>query len=1572
MFLGIVLVIACVLNTSAMKAITTILELIFNSSSHTGKGNYKLFNFFKKEVTSFFSKVKDSFSIYISSYLIIFAFSLLFSSKIFGQVSLITSNDGGFENVTSAFINNGWTSVGTTGTTSKTWRVGNFGGYSSGTNAAYWGSTTAYGGGANSAVGHFYRDIVIPVGATSVYLNYKLKYPTIDNGYDYFYVFTTTTAYTPANAVVPTTGYTNCFTNTATVYAAFTAMPQVDLTSLAGTTVRLVFTFKTDAVSPNAAPVVDDISLTYIAAGPCSVTPSALTSSAVTGTTATISWTAASPAPLSGYEYYVSTSSTAPTAGTAASGSVAAGVVTKALTGLTASTPYYFWIRSNCNGTDKSSWAGSGTFTTPCAAASIPWTEGFESGYTNTTAVGGCWTGSSLTGAEVWTANSSALDYNRTPRNGSWNATLIYSNEDWFFYPVQLTGGTNYTFAAYARQDGATSTNANITLAYGTAASAASMTNTILAASGIIDGTYQLKTGTFTPSSTGIYYMGIKGFMNGTPWYISLDDISVTVSPACAAQTSALTSSSVTGTTATISWTAASPAPGSGYEYYVSTSSTAPTAGTTASGSVAAGVLTKALTGLTAITPYYFWVRSNCNGTDKSSWAGSGTFTTLLINDACANATNLPCGTSSLAGTTVGAVSETAPTGNSSAYGVWYNFTGDGVSTTISSLSGSGFDHELTIFSGASCGSTYTLVVSADDAVSAQTETYTFTPVSGTNYYVYIAHYSSSSTTTGTFTISRTCAAPAIVVSVSNVSICSGSSSTISASSSASYTYSWSPSTGLNVSTGSSVVASPTVTTTYTVTGTSGSSSVTSSTTITVIPSVSNVTASISSNSICLGNALNLTSTSTVSGTSTIYTQNFATSTIPSGVSTVIGSGDAIAIYNTSSAGGSGYEAVITGNSMNASIVDRLVTGPINTSGQTSMTLQWRNYLNHYSNSYAYGVSVQTSTDNITWHNTSWVTTTVTSSMPSSLQSLVLNSSDVGSSTLYISFTLSGLTFGIYDWYIDDISLLGVGTNSYSWTSVPAGFTSSLQNPTNVSPSSSTVYTVSVLNLNGCATTASTSVTVNLPTVPTTSVVAVGDLVWTGGVSTNYSLSSNWIYFNGSNYVVNTVVPSNVTNIVIPPVGTCVMNQPVITSATVNAKDVVISNGGTLTLGAGGYLIVKGNWTNNSTTAALSLNATATVKFNGTSLQTISELFPSVFSNLTIENLSNVKMLSDLTVLNTLTLTNGKFIVDFGKTLYIGTNVSPVSNGTITGASGSSYIVAYDNGVGIGSVKRVINSAGSTLYEFPIGDLTNYTPLSYTLVSGTLSNATLTVYTKPSKIFGLNVQLSNYLNRYWEVLPSGITNSVYNVSFNFTNADIVGTETSLIPIKKSGSTWYKPTGTSFLTGTEQGTSYTFDAGTNRLSWNGLSTYSKFGGVGNQAVNLPIELLDFVGENLNKSNVLSWTTFSELDNDFFTIEYSTDGYNFENIGLVNGAGNSSGSNEYEFIHSDYRNEINYYRLLQTDFNGMTNKSELISIDNSEKLKEILMTTNLIGQEVNENYKGLVVIIYTDGTILRKIQ
>ncbi|MBN2668438.1 MAG: T9SS type A sorting domain-containing protein [Bacteroidales bacterium] len=122
-------------------------------------------------------------------------------------------------------------------------------------------------------------------------------------------------------------------------------------------------------------------------------------------------------------------------------------------------------------------------------------------------------------------------------------------------------------------------------------------------------------------------------------------------------------------------------------------------------------------------------------------------------NDLCTNATALPCGTTSLAGTTVNTTSNTDPSGCASAYGVWYTFTGDGNETTISSTAV--FDHEMVIFSG-SCGS-LTNITCRDVALSGGTETYTFTTTVGLDYYVYIANWSTSSTTTGTFTISRSC-----------------------------------------------------------------------------------------------------------------------------------------------------------------------------------------------------------------------------------------------------------------------------------------------------------------------------------------------------------------------------------------------------------------------------------------------------------------------------------------------------------------------------------------------------------------------------------------------------------------------------------------------------------------------------------------------------------------------------------------------------------------------------------------------------------------------------------------------
>jgi hypothetical protein len=158
---------------------------------------------------------------------------------------------------------------------------------------------------------------------------------------------------------------------------------------------------------------------------------------------------------------------------------------------------------------------------------------------------------------------------------------------------------------------------------------------------------------------------------------------------------------------------------------------------------------TTGLTGLTIGSTYYVRVFSNANGT------GQGTFTVCVssppANDACANATALPCGTTSLAGSTDGAILETAPNGCGSGYGVWYSFVGDG-STASVSVSAS-FDHEITVSSG-TCGS-LTNVACVDNAGSGGTENTSFATTNGTTYYLYISHYLAGNTTTGTIALTR-------------------------------------------------------------------------------------------------------------------------------------------------------------------------------------------------------------------------------------------------------------------------------------------------------------------------------------------------------------------------------------------------------------------------------------------------------------------------------------------------------------------------------------------------------------------------------------------------------------------------------------------------------------------------------------------------------------------------------------------------------------------------------------------------------------------------------------------------
>ncbi len=110
---------------------------------------------------------------------------------------------------------------------------------------------------------------------------------------------------------------------------------------------------------------------------------------------------------------------------------------------------------------------------------------------------------------------------------------------------------------------------------------------------------------------------GIEGLNSDR---IGLDTFSVDVPEPCAPP-SDLTASLTTTTSSSISWTAPTNVPANGYEYYYSTTNTAPTAATTASGSTAAGIVTVNLTSLLTNSNYYVWVRSICSTTTTGSWS---------------------------------------------------------------------------------------------------------------------------------------------------------------------------------------------------------------------------------------------------------------------------------------------------------------------------------------------------------------------------------------------------------------------------------------------------------------------------------------------------------------------------------------------------------------------------------------------------------------------------------------------------------------------------------------------------------------------------------------------------------------------------------------------------------------------------------------------------------------------------------------------------------------------------------------------------------------------------------------
>ncbi len=107
--------------------------------------------------------------------------------------------------------------------------------------------------------------------------------------------------------------------------------------------------------------------------------------------------------------------------------------------------------------------------------------------------------------------------------------------------------------------------------------------------------------------------------------------------------------------------------------------------------------------------------------------------------------------------------------------------------------------------------------------------------------------------------------------------------------------------------------------------------------------------------------------------------------------------------------------------------------------------------------------------------------------------------------------------------------------------------------------------------------------------------------------------------------------------------------------------------------------------------------------------------------------------------------------------------------------------------------------------------------------------------------------------------------------------------------------------------------------------------------------MPIELVDFSGEVLEEGNLLKWITAVEIDNDYFTVYRSVDGVAFEAVGEVDGAGNSIVTNTYNLLDKEAPAGLSFYRLDQTDYDGTTTSSEVITLVRGEQAFGITSVT-----------------------------
>ncbi|MEP7171805.1 MAG: hypothetical protein ABI855_20695, partial [Bacteroidota bacterium] len=361
----------------------------------------------------------------------------------------------------------------------------------------------------------------------------------------------------------------------------------------------------------------------------------------------------------------------------------------------------------------------------------------------------------------------------------------------------------------------------------------------------------------------------------------------------------------------------------------------------------------------------------------------------------------------------------------------------------------------------------------------------------------------------------------------------------------------------------------------------------------------------------------------------------------------------------------------------------------------------------------------------------------------------------------------------------------------------------------------------------------------------------------------------------------------------------------------------VINSGSTLNCNSLN-LTMGGDITNNGTLTSGSNFTT----FNGSSAQQIGgTTTPISFNNLTINNSSG-----DVTINNNGSVNvNGSLNFSSGK-IILGTNNLVIASGNaITGFNTGSYVVT--NGTPSSGGYLQINNLTSSR-DFPIGESTSaFSPVLNFVNTGAADNFNARVFPGVYMAATSGAAVSNnVVNKTWMIdeTTAGGSNVSMNLEWNSSD-ELAGFNRA-----NCGISQYIAASTSWSIPTSYGLATANPAPYYEMSEAAITAFSPF--IIQSGVSpLPVELLSF-NAVLNHANAtdITWTTVSENNSDYFTVQRSEDFTNFTSIAKVKAKGNSTETNKYFANDFSPSKGWNYYRLLQTDFNGTTDYSRIIPI------------------------------------------